>query len=128
VAQPAQRAQPHPGLREPTTHAEAGDRPSSTDLELPALHHIGDPPIGSSPTTCDLASHARLQKWLRVATGSSQIDRCDVLAVRDENVALSGLSAWLLFSDLTTGIRRWPQSGYRRTGAGRLSGGSLSGW
>ena len=35
-----------------------GDRPSSTDLKLLAQHHIRvDPPIGSSLTTCDLASH-----------------------------------------------------------------------
>jgi hypothetical protein len=31
---------PHPADQEPTTHAEGGDRPSSTDLELHAQHHI----------------------------------------------------------------------------------------
>ena len=31
---------PHPADQEPTTHARGGDRPSSTDLELPAQHHI----------------------------------------------------------------------------------------
>jgi len=40
-----------PELRTPptksrTTHVRGGDRPSSTNLELPAQHHIGvDPPV-----------------------------------------------------------------------------------
>ena len=31
---------PHPADQEPTTHVRGGDRPSSTDLELHAQHHI----------------------------------------------------------------------------------------
>jgi hypothetical protein len=48
----------HPADQEPTTHAEVGTGHRSTDLELLAQHlHLVDPPIGSSLTTCDLASH-----------------------------------------------------------------------
>ena len=53
----------HPADQEPTTHAEVGTGHRSTDLELLAQHlHLVDPPIGSSLTTCDLASHGYLQQ------------------------------------------------------------------
>jgi SAM-dependent methyltransferase len=51
----------HPADQEPTTHAEVGTGHQSTDLELLAQHlHRADPPVGSSLTTCDLASHDEL--------------------------------------------------------------------
>src|SRR5450755_3536790 len=53
----------HPADQEPTTHAEVGTGHRSTDLELLAQHlHLVDPPIGSSLTTCDLASHGYLRQ------------------------------------------------------------------
>jgi hypothetical protein len=53
----------HPADQEPDDARQGGDRPPNTDLELHAQHHIrADPPIGSSLTTCDLASHIDLQQ------------------------------------------------------------------
>ena len=50
----------HPADQEPDDARRGGDRPSSTDLELPAQHHIGSIlQSGSSLDTCDLASHVR---------------------------------------------------------------------
>ena len=48
----------HPADQEPYNARRGGDRPSSTDLELPAQHHIGlILQFGSSHNACDLASH-----------------------------------------------------------------------
>jgi hypothetical protein len=56
----------NPGLRTPptksrTTHARAGTRPSSTDLELHAQLTLVDLQSGSSLEMCDLASHVALR-------------------------------------------------------------------
>ncbi len=53
----------HPADQEPDDERRGGDRPSSTDLELLAQHHIRlILQFGSSLVACDLASHVRLQQ------------------------------------------------------------------
>ena len=73
----------HPADQEPTTHAEGGDRPSSTDLELPLNSHSVDLQSGSSLITCDFASH--------VPTRSSDV-RAGWRVLRREAVGISVLS------------------------------------
>ena len=45
----------------PAAHVRGGDRPSSTDLELPLNSHPSNLQSGSSLNTCDLASHGEEQ-------------------------------------------------------------------
>ena len=47
----------HPADRKPDNARRGGDRPSSTDLELPLNSHFVDLQSGSSLNACDLASH-----------------------------------------------------------------------
>ena len=60
----------HPADQEPDDARRGGDRPSSTDLELPAQHHIAlILQSGSSLNTCDLASHVRNRQRDRARRG-----------------------------------------------------------
>ena len=47
----------------PAAHVRGGDRPSSTDLELPLNSHPSILQSGSSLNACDLASHGETQGW-----------------------------------------------------------------
>ena len=61
----------HPADQEPDNARQGGDRPTTTDLELHAQHRIRvEPPIGSSLTTCDLASHIENRQRGRGRRGS----------------------------------------------------------
>jgi len=124
VAAPVERAATsafprasHPADQEPDDARRGGDRPSSTDLELLAQHHIRvDPPIGSSLTTCDLASHIDLQQSAAVHAGFCNVAH-RAISIRPPlhaesgsraDVAPSGVEGWCARSPEPVAIASGP--------------------
>jgi hypothetical protein len=86
AAAPAFPRASHPADQEPTTHAEVGTgqraRTWNDSLNITSV----EPPIGSSLTTCDLASHDETQQRAPASSMRSRSppdDRADVLAARE---------------------------------------------
>jgi hypothetical protein len=87
---------PHPADQEPTTHARVGTGHRARTWNYALNITSVDPPIGSSLTTCDLASHAIKRNsapgglWARPNRRHRACADCNDQVVRSARVARPG--------------------------------------